>query len=132
MYRVVSIDRDEMTKNIQIKNLETGTVDICFDDSSLVSDENFDFMREGNEYECKIKLFGTVVSDMQENAVLCKIVNSCIIVGTKKMVEVLVGKDKYYIPEKKISNLLSSKEIIFKFTRKDLIEVNHIILADLL
>ena len=60
MYRVVSIDRDEMTKNIQIKNLETGTVDICFDDSSLVSDENFDFMREGNEYECKIKLFGTV------------------------------------------------------------------------
>lgn len=77
MYRVVSIDRDEMTKNIQIKNLETGTVDICFDDSSLVSDENFDFMREGNEYECKIKLFGTVVSDMQENAVLCKIVNSC-------------------------------------------------------
>ena len=88
MYRVVSIDRDEMTKNIQIKNLETGTVDICFDDSSLVSDENFDFMREGNEYECKIKLFGTVVSDMQENAVLCKIVNSCIIVGTKKMVEV--------------------------------------------
>lgn len=48
------------------------------------------------------------------------------------MVEVLVGKDKYYIPEKKISNLLSSKEIIFKFTRKDLIEVNHIIHADLL
>ena len=121
MYRVVSIDRDEMTKNIQIKNLETGTVDICFDDSSLVSDENFDFMREGNEYECKIKLFGTVVSDMQENAVLCKIVNSCIIVGTKKMVEVLVGKDKYYIPEKKSTNLLSSKEIMFKFTRKDLI-----------
>ena len=61
-----------------------------------------------------------------------KRINSCIIVGTKKMVEVLVGKDKYYIPEKKISNLLSSKEIIFKFTRKDLIEVNHIIHADLL
>ena len=132
MYKVVSIDNDEMTKNVQIKNMKTGTVDICFDDSALVSDENFDFMSEGNEYDCKIKLFGTVVSDMQENSVLCKIVNTSIDVGTKKMVQVLVGEDQYYIPESKISNVLNSKEIIFKYTRKDLIEVNHVIHADLL
>lgn len=132
MYKVVSIDNDEMTKNVQIKNMKTGTVDICFDDSALVSDENFDFMSEGNEYDCKIKLFGTVVSDMQENSVLCKIVNTSIVVGTKKMVQVLVGEDQYYIPESKISNVLNSKEIIFKYTRKDLIEVNHVIHADLL
>ena len=61
-----------------------------------------------------------------------KFVNSCIIVGTKKMVEVLVGKTNIIYLRKKVSNLLSSKEIIFKFTRKDLIEVNHIIHADLL
>lgn len=132
MYKVVSIDSDEMTKNVQIKNLKTGTVDICFDDSALVSDENFDFMSEGNEYDCKVKLFGTVVPDMQEKAVLCKIINSSIIVGTKKMVKVLVGDDEYYIPERKISDVLNSKEIFFKYTRKDLIEVNHIIHADLL
>ena len=117
---------------MSLKNMKTGTVDICFDDSALVSDENFDFMSEGNEYDCKIKLFGTVVSDMQENSVLCKIVNTSIVVGTKKMVQVLVGEDQYYIPESKISNVLNSKEIIFKYTRKDLIEVNHVIHADLL
>lgn len=132
MYKVVFIDRDEMTRNVQIENLKTGTVELCFDDSSLVSDENFDFMREGNEYACKIKLFGTVVQNMQENTVLCKIVNSSIIVGTKKMVEVLVGEDTYYIPEKKISHLINPNEILFKFTRKDLIEVNNVIHADLL
>ena len=132
MYKVVSIDSDEMTKNVQVKNLQTGTVDICFDDSALVSDKNFDFMSEGNEYDCKIKLFGNVVSAMQENAVLCKILNPNITVGIKKMVKVLVGDDEYYIPEKKISNFLNSKEIYFRYTRKDLIEVNHIIHADLL
>ncbi|MBQ5558237.1 MAG: hypothetical protein IIT46_00420 [Lachnospiraceae bacterium] len=132
MYRVVFIDRDEMTKNVQIENLKTGTVDICFDDSSLVSDENFDFMKEGNEYDCKIKLFGTVVQNIQENTVLCKIVNPSIIVGTKKMVEVLVEEDIYYIPKKKVSHLINYNEILFKYTRKDLIEVNNIIHADLL
>ena len=132
MYKVVSIDSDEMTKNIQVENLQTGTVDICFDDSALVSDKNFDFMSEGIEYDCKIKLFGNVVSSMQDKAVLCKILNPNITVGIKKMVKVLVGDDEYYIPEKKISNLLNSKEIYFRYTRKDLIQVNHIIHADLL
>lgn len=132
MYRVVSIDSDEMTKHIGIKNLKTGTVDMCFDDSALVSDENFDFMKEGNEYECKIKLFGNVVSNIQEKVVLCKIVNTNIIVGTKKMVKVLIGDDEYYIPEKKINGILDLKEFFFRCTRKDLIEVDTVIHADLL
>lgn len=132
MYKVVSIDSDEMTKNVQVKNLQTGTVDSCFDDSALVSDKNFDFMSEGKEYDCKIKLFGNVVPAMQENAVLCKIINPNITVGTRKMIKVLVGDDEYYIPEKKVNNLVNSKEIYFKYTRKDLIEVNQIIHADLL
>ena len=80
MYRVISIDTDEMTKKIKIKNLKTGTVDICFDDSEVVSDKNFNFMQIGNEYECKIKLFGNVVPNIQENAVLCKIVNTSIMI----------------------------------------------------
>ena len=54
MYKVLSIDSDEMTKNIKLENMKTGTIDICFDDSALVSDKNFDFMNVGEEYKCKI------------------------------------------------------------------------------
>ena len=84
MYKVISIDTDEMTKIVKIKNLKTGTVDICFDDSELVSDKNFNFMKIGDKYECKIKLFGNVVSNIQENVVLCKLVNTSIMIGSKK------------------------------------------------
>ena len=132
MYRVISIDTDEMTKIVKIKNLKTGTIDICFDDSELVSDKNFNFMKVGNEYDCKIKLFGNVVSNVQENAVLCMIANTGIIVGSKKMAIVLIENDAYYIPEKKLNKILNTDKFYFKYTRKDLIAVNNIIHADLL
>ena len=132
MYKVLSIDSDEMTKNIKLENMKTGTIDICFDDSALVSDKNFDFMNVGEEYKCKIKLFGKSITNQQEKAVLCKIVDKEVFVGTKKMVKVLVEADEYYIPIKKVNDFLDSKEFYFQYTRKDLIEVNEIIHADLL
>ena len=101
MHRVLSIDNDEMTRNIELENMKTGTIDICFDDSALVSDKNFDFMNAGEEYKCKIKLFGNVTTNLQENAVLCKVVEKDVSVGTKKMVKVSVETDEYYIPIKK-------------------------------
>ena len=132
MYKVISIDTDEMTKTVKIKNLKIGTVDICFDDSELVSDKDFNFMKIGDEYECKIKLFGNVVSNIQENVVLCKLVNTSIMIGSKKMVMVLIENDAYYIPEKKLNKILNTDKFYFKYTRKDLIAVNNIIHADLL
>ena len=132
MYKVISIDTDEMTKTVKIKNLKIGTVDICFDDSELVSDKDFNFRKIGDEYECKIKLFGNVVSNIQENVVLCKLVNTSIMIGSKKMVMVLIENDAYYIPEKKLNKILNTDKFYFKYTRKDLIAVNNIIHADLL
>lgn len=83
MYKVVSVENYEMTRSIELENLETGTVDRCFDDSSLVSDENFEFMNLNDEYNCKIKLFGNVVQD-REGAVRCIIDCREVKVGTKK------------------------------------------------
>lgn len=48
------------------------------------------------------------------------------------MVKVLVEDDEYYITTKKVNNLVDLKEFYFKYTRKDLIEVDNIIHADLL
>jgi hypothetical protein len=132
MYKVLSIDNDEMTKNIELKNTKTGTIDMCFDDSALVSDRNFDFMKVGGEYKCKIKLFGNVAINLLEKTVLCKVVDKDIIVGTKKMVKVLVEDDEYYIPAKKLNDFLDIKEFYFRYTRKDLIEVDNTTHADLL
>lgn len=43
MYKVISINDDEMTRSVELENTTTGTIDDCFDDSALVSDKNFDF-----------------------------------------------------------------------------------------
>lgn len=133
MYRVVSIENDEMTRIVKLENLETGTIDMCFDDSAVVSDENFGFMEEERLYNCKIKLFGNIALDIQDEVVLCKIVKDNLFVGNQKMVKILIEADEYYITEKKIRNLVAlKKEFYFKYTRKDLIEVNNVIHADLL
>lgn len=49
MYKILYIENDEMTKNIELKNMKTGTIDKCFDDSAIVSDKNFDFINVGEE-----------------------------------------------------------------------------------
>ena len=48
------------------------------------------------------------------------------------MIMVLIENDAYYIPEKKLNNILNTDKFYFKYTRKDLIAVNNIIHADLL
>ena len=115
-----------------MKNSKTGTIDKCFDDSALVSDNNFDFLKLGGEYNCKIKLFGNVVQDMQDKTVLCEVICKDELVGTKKMVKVLVENDVYYLPVKKVKELGNIEKFYFRYTRKDLIEVNDVIHADFL
>ena len=79
-----------------------------------------------------VMIIGNVVSNIQENAVVCKIVNTGISVGNKKMIMVLIGNDEYYIPEKKLNKILNTNQFYFKYTRKDLIVVNNVLHADLL
>lgn len=48
------------------------------------------------------------------------------------MVEVEVDSNKYYIPQTKVKEYLDYDSFNFKFTRKDLVQVNDIIHDDLL
>lgn len=84
MYKVISINDDKMTRRVELENTTTGTVDDCFDDSALASDRNFDFLILENTYNCKIKLFGNIVQEMQDATVFCKIICKNVVVGTKK------------------------------------------------
>lgn len=132
MYKVISISDYEMTRNIKLENSDTGTLEECFDDSSLISDVNFDFLTIGKEYDCKIKLFGNVVQDMQDKTVICKILSKNVMVGIKEMVKVLVENDEYYIPRKKVKKCLDKEKFFFQYTRKDLIQVDNVIHFDML
>lgn len=132
MYKVISISNDEMTRNVVLKNSDTGAIEVCFDDSSLISDVNFEFLTIGKEYVCKIKLFGNVVQNMQDKTVICKILSKNERVGTKEMVKVLVENNEYYIPRKKVEKYLDKQMFYFRYTRKDLIQVDNILHSDML
>jgi len=132
MYYVESITESAVTRMLELKNESTGTVDLCFDDSAVVSDRNFEFMKQGNSYDCKIKLFGSIVKEKEERTVACSIVNATVCIGNSEFSEVVVKDDIYYIPKEKILNILEQDTILFKISRKDLIEVNDVIHEDLL
>lgn len=130
MHKVLSIHSFAITRDVVLENAKTGTIDTCFDDSRLVSANNFGFIKQGEEYECKIKLFGEVLANAQEEAVLCKVIETDVRIGTKEMVKVMVEADEYYIPRQKIENSLYQDEFYFRYTRKDLVAVDDIVHAD--
>lgn len=132
MYKLISIQEDMMTRNVLIQNLETNTRDLCFDDSALKSDgNNFEFMKIGELYDCKIKLFGDFVETPEERVKEISILNEKAIVGNTEFLEVRVDKDVYYILKNKIKDNKDEKKRLFKISRKDLIQVNDIIHDDL-
>ncbi|OFG26529.1 hypothetical protein BJM51_13300 [Listeria monocytogenes] len=131
MYYVESITESVVTRVLELKNESTGTVDLCFDDSAVVSNKNFEFMKQGNIYDCKIKLFGDLVKEKEERTVACLITNVNVRIGNSDFLEVTIKEDVYYIPKEKVLNILEQDIILFKISRKDLIEVNDVIHEDL-
>lgn len=135
MYQILSIKNYEMTRDIKIRNTNSGTIEICFDDSALISSQCFDFLKAGNEYMCKIMLFGNIVSAterLQDKVVLCKVICRDVIVGRRHMVKVGVNGDEYYVNISKSNEFMGTNAFYFKYSRKDLIQVDDVVHADLL
>ena len=130
MYRVVEVIDYALTRDVVLKNTETGTIDICFDDSLLASNINFGFLEEGKQYDCKIALLGNIMENVQKGTILCTIVGKTVI-GMREYFKVLVEEDIYYIRSKNISTDASTKQFLFQSFRKDLIEVNGILHFDI-
>lgn len=132
MYEVISIKEYGATRFIKLKNMDTGTVDECFDDSALTNGKSFNFIQTGQQYDCKIKLFGRAVPENQTDSINCRLTNKKILIGKEEMTEVEVNNNKYYIVTKKVIGYLHCDNFNFCFTRKDLVQVNNTIHADLL
>jgi hypothetical protein len=132
MYEVVSIDQYAATRSVELRNMRTNVIDVCFDDSAVVSLENFDFLQVGQTYDCKIKLFGKCMDEVDEDCVICVIRNPKVTVGNKVMIEVAVDSNVYYVNPKNMKNRETGRSFLFRCTRKDLIQVNDTLHADYL
>jgi len=122
MFKVLSTMPAEVTRKISLQNIHTGSIDVCFDDSDLFSDKNFDFMKIGEIYDCKISLFGKFDVKGEEFEILEKIELGC-----KNLLKVRnQNKDIYFISGE-IKNFSPNEIMNYDYSRKDLIEVDGIL-----
>ena len=128
MYKMMRTEEYDMTREVVLKNLDTGTEDTCFDYSDMAgaNHKDFYFMEIGKKYDCKIKLFGDA-NPPEEEKTLCKVVRDNVAVGNGRLVEVSVDGDRYYIPRSDVEDQLKKGEFYYHVLRKDLIQVNNVI-----
>lgn len=126
MYKLLSIEASVATRNLELGNLDTATIDLCFDDSAVTSFKNFDFMQINEVYDCKIFLFG----GQDDSGEKFQYIND-VSIGRTVLSEVANEKgDVYYINQISASESFSKqKKLSYKYTRKDLIQVKTIIHA---
>ena len=132
MYRVTGIKEYAATRDVLLLNEETGTQETCFDDSALKGYENFSFMKQGERYECKIKLFGRLGLPEDSDLLACTVLERRVPVGVRKLAKVQVGQDIYYILEKELKDVGDVDVIYYSSSRRDLIQVDNVLHADYL
>ena len=132
MYKAMGFKEAVATRKVFLLNEETGTRETCFDDSALKGYENFSFMKQGERYECKIKLFGRLGLPEDSDLLACTVLERRVPVGVRKMAKVQVGQDIYYILEKELNDVGDVDVIYYSSSRRDLIQVDNVLHADYL
>lgn len=132
MHILLSVESFVMTRFLFLKNTETGTIDKCFDDSDILSEKNFSFMKANELYECKIKLFGKIVNKLSnKTTILCTIEDDNCFIGGKEFVKIKTfSNDVYYILKSEFDGKNIKNEFYFDSSRKDILQVNDIIHPD--
>lgn len=132
MFKLLSINQAQATRTVDLQNMETQTIDTCFDDSALVSDDgNFEFMQIGQQYTCKLRLFGSTKNMDSGDWSEYKILTDKVKLGDRLLSKVSKADDIYYVNYESIEKYISVGKFMFDCTRKDLIQVNNVIHADL-
>lgn len=130
-FKLLSIKNFDATRFLTLKNMHTNSIETCFDDSVLWDNNNFEFMKVGQTYYCKIKLFGRPVPIYTQHSLHCHVLKRHVFVGNKAMTQVRIDNNEFYIIEQKLLDYLAQDEFGFISTRKDLIQVNDVIHPDL-
>ena len=96
----------------------------------LMEYENFSFMKQGERYECKIKLFGRLGLPEESGLLACTVLERRVPLGVRKLAKVQVGQDVYYIPERELKDIGDVDVIYYSSSRRDLIQVDNVLHAD--
>lgn len=120
-YKFVGEERGLTDRDVMLRNIETGQLEVCFDDSW-----KFEFMEIGKHYECKIALFGSEtnenIGDWREYEVL----DENIEIGKSKYFKLRFIDDIYYVNSKNAQYFVNDNKLSWESVRKDLIEVDGV------
>lgn len=132
MYKIIKIRNYAATRDIELQNLNTNTINLCFDDSAVVSYNNFDFIEEGKVYDCKMELLGNFEHTKSDSNVIVTILESDVLIRNTKYLKVSIDSDIYHILMSDTKNFTLTKYMYYHFTRIDLIQVDNVIHGDCL
>ena len=132
MYKIIKIRNYAATRDIELQNLNTNTINLCFDDSAVVSYNNFDFIEEGKVYDCKMELLGNFEHTKSDSNVIVTSLESDVLIRNTKYLKVSIDSDIYYILMSDTKNFTLTKYMYYHFTRIDLIQVDNVIHGDCL
>lgn len=126
MYKVLEIDERMMDRDVIIQNLNTGTTELCFDNSIGYSDDhNFSFMKTDSDYECKILLIGDQQENKNESSLEYLLAEEHVVtIGNGTFIKVLYKDDVYYISADSVTIKETDRYVLFDSFRKDLLQVN--------
>lgn len=121
MFKIEFIEEGITIRKVILKNLNTGTEEICYDHTMVLNFQNFRFIERGETYCCKLFLSGTVTPDGETYRF-----KRYVWIGSIQFCEIANFKgDIYYIENVHMKG--QTKFIRFTHTRKDLLQVGDII-----
>ncbi|QTZ58449.1 hypothetical protein [Streptococcus equi] len=63
MYILKKIQDSIATRDLIFENDYTNTIDVCFDDSELLSHTNFSFVKIDSKYDCNFSLVKKIIKE---------------------------------------------------------------------
>lgn len=123
MYELTRIINYEVTRDLILKSQKTKQSYTVFDDSDILGDNKFNFLKTGNEYNCKISILGDLSDSISEEKY--KIIDQEKI-GSMKFEKISNSVcDLFYLP---VYGMKESNNIIYvNVKRYDLLSVDDII-----
>lgn len=131
MYELLNITDFQMERDVYLKNLKTGMVERCFDDSVGSSNHSFEFMEISKKYNCKIRLVGDQVNKLDadtEEIMMNK--TSMQRIGKTNFLRVEVRENEYYVLSSDIHLKGKYPYFFLRILRKDLLEVDGTVSYD--
>lgn len=121
MYKVITIKNYEFTRDIIVESKKSKQQYIVFDDSDLVGNDQFSFVREQEIYDCKLGILGEVTPSGKTFNVLSKEK-----IGKMNLLKISNSDgDNFYLSA--ATNLKIGSQIKLSIKRYDLLSVNNVI-----